>query len=305
MKLGQYETRDFVRYLRENPQLMDRLLTLYNDFDLSGLTQFLQGLDLSSPPDPEPLKHKNYKENKAEIDRLVQEPHAYPEEVHYKGYLDDAYIRELYSKSVEIYDAIWGGEWVYETRTDTVGLLEAKPGEKILDVGIGTGVNLAYYPEGCQVTGIDYCQAMLDKAKERAKGLPGRRIALELMNVLGMTFPQDSFDKVLSFYFLSTCYDPVRALEEIRRVCKPGGRLVVFDAIKSDIDEAVLVQYLFRPIAKVMGPIYLEFCPPYMLPWESFLDLFSLLKQADFKVEKVKATDPFRTINIIRCVNEK
>lgn len=305
MKLGKYETREWVRYLKDNPQLMDRILTFYNRFDLPGLLEFFQKMDLSAPLPPQPLRHKNYIENQAEIDRLVREPNAYPEKVEDRGYLQDDYIKELYSKSVETYDLIWGGEWVYEARKETADLLQAKPGDRILEVGVGTGTNLAYYPAESQITGIDYCQAMLHKATERAKQLPGNRIAVELMDVLDMAFPENSFDKVLSFYFLSSCRDPGQALQEIKRVCRPGGRLVIFDAIKSDIDEVAVVQYLFRPVARVLGPIYLEFCPPRLLPWNSFLDLFALLKKLGFGVEKAKATDLYKTINIIRCTNKK
>ena len=305
MKIGKYETREFVSYLRENPQFMDRILTLYNSFDLPGLMEFFEKLDFSSPLPPQPLRHKNYIENQAEIDRLVREPNAYPEQVENKDYLLDDYIKELYSESVESYDIIWGGEWVYETRRETMDLLEAKPGERIVDVGVGTGVNLAYYPDDCEITGIDYCEAVLQKAIGRAKELPGKRITLELVDVLEMTFPENSFDKVLSFYFLSSCRDPLCALEGIRRVCQPEGRLVIFDAIRSDIDEVAVAQYLFRPVARVLGPIYLEFCPPRLLPWDSFLDLFVMLEKAGFKVEKAKVTDPYRTINIIQCTNKK
>jgi len=305
MKIGKYETGEFVRYLRQNPQFMDRILTFYNSFDLPGLREFFEKLDFSSPLPPQPLMHKNYIENQAEIDRLVREPKAYPGKVENKDYLQDDYLKELYSRSVATYDAIWGGEWVYETRKETTGLLEAKPGERILEVAVGSGINLAYYRDDFEITAIDYCEAMLQKAIERAKELPGKRIALELMDVLEMTFPENSFDKVLSFYFLSSCRDPLRALEEIRRVCQPDGRLVIFDAIKSDIDEAAVVQYLFRPVARVLGPIYLEFCPARVLSWNSFLDLFTLLEQVGFVVEKVKATDPYRTINIIQCTNKK
>lgn len=305
MKIGKYETGKFVRYLRENPQFMDRILTFYSSFDLPGLREFFEKLDFSSPLPPEPLRHKNYIENQAEIDRLVMEPNAYPEKVDNKEYLQDDYIRELYSKSVGIYDMIFGGEWVYEARKETVDLLEAKAGQRIVDVGVGTGINLAHYPDDCEITGIDYCEAVLEKAAERSKEFPRKRVTLELMDVLEMTFPENSFDKVLSFYFLSSCRDPLRALEEIRRVCQPEGRLVIFDAIKSDIDEVAVAQYLFRPIAKVLGPVYLEFCPPRLLPWDSFLDLFGLLDRAGFRVEKVKATDIYRTINIIQCTNKK
>jgi len=177
MEIGKYDTGKFVMYLRENPQFMDRILTLYGRFDLPGLRELLGKLDFSSPLPPQPLTHKNYIDNQAEIHRLIMETNAYPEKVENKDYLQDEYIKELYSQSAGMYDAIWGGEWVYEARRETMDALEAKLGERILEVAVGSGINLSYFTDGCEIVGVDYCEAMLQKAIERARELPGRRIS--------------------------------------------------------------------------------------------------------------------------------
>jgi phosphatidylethanolamine/phosphatidyl-N-methylethanolamine N-methyltransferase len=305
VQFGKYSGEKFVAYLRENPHLMDRILKLYNNFDLPGLRALLEGIDFAQPFPAAPLTHQRYIENKEAIEKILRDPSSYAFALESKGYLDDNYIKKLYSNSAGFYDDIWGGTWIYETRKETLEMLNPQPGERILEVGVGTGVNLDYFPPGCEVTGIDFCEEMLQQAGERAKKQPGKKITLELMYASSMTFPDNSFDGVLSFYFLCNVADPGRALQEIRRVCKPDGKMAMFEVIKSEIPEVALVQYLYRPIAREMGPIYLEFCPPYMLSYDALFDLPDLLQKASIEVEERKFTDPFQTIVILRCRNKK
>jgi len=305
MQIGKYSTDEFVKYLRQNPELMDKMLRLYNDFDLAGLKELFNKLDFGASFVGGPLTNKGYIENKAEIDRLIKDPDSYLEKIENRDYLEDERIQKYYAGSVEIYDEIWGGAWVYETRKEAVDWVEAKPEEKIIEVGVGTGVNLEYLPENCEITGIDFTEPMLEKAREKQKRLVNKKITLEFMDARELAFPDNSFDKVFSFYFLSSTRDPLRVLQEMSRVCKPGGRVVIFDVVWSDIEEVAVVQYLYRPIAKEIGPIYLEFSPPYMVPYDACLKLFDLLEKTNIKVEEVKFSDPFRTIVLFRATNKK
>src|SRR4029453_10464134 len=101
-------------------------------------------------------------------------------------------------------------------------------------VGVGTGINLSLYPPGCEVTGIDLSTPMLDKARERIarKGLLNCRV-LE-MDAAAMQFADDSFDIVYAPYLISVVPDPVGVAREMRRVCRPGGRIVILNHFKSE-----------------------------------------------------------------------
>ncbi|MCK4421683.1 hypothetical protein KAW48_07780, partial [candidate division WOR-3 bacterium] len=99
--------------------------------------------------------------------------------------------------------------------------------------------------------------------------------------------------------------DPLTVLKEIQRVCKPNGRIVIFDIIKSEISEVAVLQYLFRPIAKEMGAIYVEFSPPYVISYDSFLDLFNLFENLSIKVDEVLYSDPYKTAVLLRYTNQK
>jgi phosphatidylethanolamine/phosphatidyl-N-methylethanolamine N-methyltransferase len=94
-------------------------------------------------------------------------------------------------------------------------------------VGVGTGLTLDGYPASTQVVGIDVSPQMLERARQRAAQLPGRDISLFLMNAERMEFGDDSFDCVTVPYVLSVTPNPARLVHEIRRVCRPGGAILI------------------------------------------------------------------------------
>ena len=97
------------------------------------------------------------------------------------------------------------------------------PGDRILEVGVGTGINLALYPRDCAVTGIDLSDSMLEKAHERVAEKAMRNVSLLEMDAARLTFPDDSFDIVYAPYLISVVPDPVQVAREMRRVCRRAG----------------------------------------------------------------------------------
>lgn len=104
---------------------------------------------------------------------------------------------------------------------------------KVLEVGVGTGKNLPYYKEGCEVTGIDFSPGMLARAKDRVKEAKVPIILLE-MDAQHMTFSDNTFDTVLATCVFCSVPDPVQGLKEVRRVCKPGGQIILLEHVRSD-----------------------------------------------------------------------
>jgi phosphatidylethanolamine/phosphatidyl-N-methylethanolamine N-methyltransferase len=100
-------------------------------------------------------------------------------------------------------------------------------------VGVGTGINAALYPRHCQVTGIDFSASMLEKARERVsrKGLP--HVCLMEMDAASLKFADESFDIVYAPYLVNCVSDPVKVVSEMRRVCKPGGKIVILNHFRS------------------------------------------------------------------------
>jgi ubiquinone/menaquinone biosynthesis C-methylase UbiE len=112
-----------------------------------------------------------------------------------------------------------------------------------LEVAVGTALNLPHYPSGVRLTGVDLSPDMLARAADRARRL-GRRIELLEADAHDLPFADESFDTVVCTYALCAVPDLVRALSEMRRVLKPGGRLVLVDHVRSTLPPLYWVQWL-------------------------------------------------------------
>jgi len=140
-------------------------------------------------------------------------------------------IRNVYERFAPSYDRCgWVGEVfaLRGLRQIMISRARCGPGCRVLEVGIGTGINLSYYDPRCDLTGIDLSGAMLERAAARARRLK-RPLAVEEMDAEHLAFADATFDAVVSTLTLCTTPDPVRALREIGRVCRRGGRVLLLE----------------------------------------------------------------------------
>ena len=122
----------------------------------------------------------------------------------------------------------------------------------VLEVAVGTGLNLPFYAAGRDVVGIDLSPEMLAIARRRAVEA-GRDVDLREGDAHDLGFDDESFDTVVSTYSLCNIPDPDRALGEMHRVLRPGGRLILVDHIGSSVKPILWFQKLVEPLSIRFG----------------------------------------------------
>lgn len=151
-----------------------------------------------------------------------------------------------------IYDVTFGPV-LQAGRRRALERLALAPGDHLLEVGVGTGINLPLYPRGCRVTGVDLSPEMLKKARRRVAQLGGPAPHLLEMDASALSFADNSFDVVYAAYTVSAVPDPLAVVREMRRVCKPGGRIVMLSHFRSERRWLGTVEQLISPLTRRLG----------------------------------------------------
>jgi ubiquinone/menaquinone biosynthesis C-methylase UbiE len=127
-------------------------------------------------------------------------------------------------------------------------------GTSILEVGVGTGKNFPYYPQGAHVTAVDFSDKMLARARSKAKK-QGLKIDLRQMDVQKLEFKDNTFDTVVASFVFCSVPDPIKGLKEIKRICKPGGKVLLLEHVLSANRILAFLMNLVNPVVvRVMGP---------------------------------------------------
>lgn len=190
------------------------------------------------------------------------------------------------------YDLVFGPVF-HPGRKDAVRLANDRPGQRILEVGVGTGLSLPYFRSDAQVTGIDVSAEMLARAcRRRDRKRLANVTALLEMDAENMAFADNEFDAVLALYVASVVPDPARFAAEMRRVCRPGGSIVVVNHFMSDNWLMSRVERQLAPLAGKIG-FHADF------PLDRFL------VQAKLAVREIRPSNLFGYWKLLRCVNDK
>jgi len=163
----------------------------------------------------------------------------------------DERLRRYWDKHAESYDKQMG----FSDRHffgDSRSWVCSKASGEVLEVAVGTGLNLPHFPAGVHVTGVDWSPAMLDLARARAGHL-GRDVDLRPGDAQALEFPDASFDTVVCTFSLCAIRDHERALREMARVLRPGGLLLLADHVEAASWPARAVQRLIELVSIPVG----------------------------------------------------
>jgi phosphatidylethanolamine/phosphatidyl-N-methylethanolamine N-methyltransferase len=201
------------------------------------------------------------------------------------------HIESVYDSYAGVYDLIFGK--VFQSGRERAPiLLKLFPGAKVLEVGVGTGLSLPLCARNVDFTGIDLSQKMLDRAHKRVETLGLDNVQLIKMDATTLEFTDNSFDRVLAAYFISTVPDPIRVVQEMKRVCRPGGYLLFLNHFHSD-------NGLVRVFEKILSPLF------YRIGFKTDLDLWELMETTGLEVERLEKIDFLGHWKAVRCCNRK
>jgi phosphatidylethanolamine/phosphatidyl-N-methylethanolamine N-methyltransferase len=203
--------------------------------------------------------------------------------------MDYETINRAYAVLSPVYDFLFD-KIFYPGRVAAIDLLEIQPGNRVLEVGVGTGLNLPLYSRDCNVTGIDISKEMLRKAEERVLTLGMANTSLMVMDGSKLAFPDDSFDRVIATYVISAVPDPVKTLLEMRRVCKPSGHLVILNHFKSENPVIGMFEKLLAPVCTKIG-------------FNTELKLMPLLERVALSPDQMHRVNLMNGWRLVRCIN--
>lgn len=198
-------------------------------------------------------------------------------------------------KTSRIYDA-WS--WMYDKTFGPIAgrsllcaldQLRPRPRQRVLDIGVGTGLTLPHYPSDIEVVGLDLSAGMLAQAEQRRVEHELSHCLLVQGDALAPPFADESFDHIMITYTVSVVSDPALLLRQARRMLKPGGRVVIVNHFLSAHRPIAMLERLANPLCNRLG-------------WRSDLPLADVLAATDLKLEyqfKRRRTD-FFTIVVLR-----
>lgn len=204
--------------------------------------------------------------------------------------VENDFVEGVYEKLAKVYDLTFGPT-LHPGRLVALEGMGIRPNDRILEVGVGTGINAPLYPRNCHVTGIDFSAGMLEKARKRIERKGLEHVTLMEMDAASLSFPDNSFDIVYAPYVISVVPDPVQVVREMRRVCRRGGKIIVLNHFRSP-------NPLLSRLEKAISPFTVH------IGFKADLDLPGFLAQAQLKPVSVQKVSFPRIWSLVTCVKD-
>ena len=201
--------------------------------------------------------------------------------------VEDDFVEGVYDKIAKVYDVFFG-PILHPGRMLAVQRMGIAPGDRLLEVGVGTGINSGLYPCTCHVTGIDFSASMLEKARRRVSRKGLRHVQLMEMDAAALTFADASFDIVYAPYLVNCVSDPLQVVREMRRVCKPGGKIVILNHFRS-------TNPLLSRLDRALSPLTVH------IGFKMDLDLPGFLAQTGLQPVSIEKVSISRSWSLVIC----
>lgn len=203
----------------------------------------------------------------------------------------EAHESKLYSNLAPLYDKVFGTIFYSRLRW-VIEALNISRGARVLEVGAGTGTSFPAYPRHCEVIGIDLAPDMLARAREKIRENGWTHLKVLEMDALHLEFPDDSFDYIMAFHVVTVVPDPIKMIEEAKRVCRPGGRIVIVNHFTSDLPPLGFLTEALDPVTRRLG-------------WRTNLRLKPFVQATELKIEAVYKLSKLSLYTVLVGCNQK
>ena len=200
-------------------------------------------------------------------------------------------IKKIYARYSRFYDAIFS-RWFYPRQQHVIRSLGIAPGQRVLDVGVGTGLSLSLYPRHAQVIGVDLSRAMLCEAQKKVREQQLEQVTLMEMDAGHLAFPENTFDYVIAAFVISVVPDPIRFIAEVKRVSKANGQIILINHFQSDNKLMARLEKWVSPLCTKIG-------------WHSDLALDYVVQQANLQIDRIYSLNKVDLWKVIYASNNK
>lgn len=201
-------------------------------------------------------------------------------------------VKSSNARWAPIYDRTFGAETTVGRRS-AVDYINAQDGTEVLEVGIGTGLALPHYRKNLRVTGVDFSDDMLAKARTKVQNLGLDHVkSLRQMDARTLDFPDNHFDTVAAMHIVSVVPEPERVMGEMARVCKPGGKIVITNHFAREAGVLAGLEKLLAPFANLLG-------------WHSDFEISTVLGQLELTVVEKKQLPPMGMMTFLVLQNDE
>jgi len=200
-------------------------------------------------------------------------------------------IKRIYAYYSRVYDFIFK-RWFFPRQQYAIQALNISPGQRVLDLGVGTGFSLPLYPQHTQVIGVDLSSKMLREARKKVLLERLSHVDLMEMDAAHLAFPDNTFDCVIVAFVISVVPDPLQVLAEIKRVSKPEGQIVIINHFQSQNKLMAQLEKWVSPLCTKIG-------------WRSDLALDYLVQHADLRIDRKYSLNKLDLWKVVYATNNK